>query len=775
MPETGHRLSISQPNANGVPGATALPIFQNVVVDQQILKTQDALVQGDELSKVLILYTGGTIGMKNMAQHGYAPVPGFLSEVLSSMRRFHDPEAANRTRANGSLSSTGWTNVLGPVSDLHDPTRTLYSPVNLPLKYVYLNENLESTVEDAPDRVNPVDEPSVLINGTPVMRSRLPAMITPVSLYGKRIKFSILEYQPLMDSSNMTMKDWVKIATDIEVNYSLYDAFVVLHGTDTMSYTASALSFMLEDLGKTVILTGSQVPLAEVRNDAVENLLGALTIAGHFIIPEVTLFFSQKLYRGNRSSKVNAFDLNAFDSPNFRPLVSVGINIDVNWPDVCRPTTIAKFRAEKRLNPSVAALRLFPGITEATVRAFLGPSIQGVVLETFGSGNAPNNRPEILRAFKEASLRGVVIVNCTQCRKGIVTDLYETGRALLSVGVVPGSDMTTECALTKLSYLLGKGYSSERCREMMREDLRGELTVISKKTRFTHTQRTHGLVQSVLSLLGTTPNVANGAPLKTIMDMQLGLDSENPQLERVLVPMLLCNASRSGDVDGLRIVAKEYETMVSMADYDGRTPLHIAASEHQVEAVKILLSHGANVHVRDRYGHSPLYDAVRSRHEDVAFVLREAGAHFAEEESNDVAAIMAAAASDGDLNLVRMLVDCGFDMNYPDALDGRTAVHLAVVKRRLNVIQFCVEHSARVLDNTDAVGSTENLAASGTIIEIRLEAKDAFGSTPLDLAVALNWEEGVRCLQEGLERMSKRKAESASREQPPLIRDLSIE
>ncbi|KAJ3217527.1 hypothetical protein HDU67_007778 [Dinochytrium kinnereticum] len=745
-----------------------LRIFQNSVVDQQILSTYDALVQGDELSKVLILYTGGTIGnnelrletksihdigMKNMSQHGYTPVPGFLSEVLSSMRRFHDPEAYKNMKPsssnNNNTSGGGWTNVLGPINAANDPSRSLFSPVNLPLKYVYLNENFESTVEDATDRVVPPDEPSVFINGTPIMRSRLPAMITPVSLYGKRIKFSILEYQPLMDSSNMTMKDWVKIATDIEVNYSLYDAFLILHGTDTMAYTASALSFMLEDLGKTVILTGSQVPLAEVRNDAVENLLGALTIAGHFIIPEVTLFFSHKLYRGNRSSKVNAFDLNAFDSPNFRPLVSVGINIDVNWSEVCRPTTIAKFRAEKRLNPSVAALRLFPGITEATVRAFLGPSIQGVVLETFGSGNAPNNRPELLQALREASDRGVVIVNCTQCRKGIVTDLYETGKALLSIGVVPGSDMTTECALTKLSYLLGKGYPPEKCRDLIRQNLRGELTVLSAKPRFTHGQRSHSLVQSVLSILGGS-NLA-ATPLSAIMDMQ-ALDSADPaSLERVLVPMLLCNACRIGDLEGLRVVAKEYDTMVSQADYDGRTPLHIAASEHQVEAVKILLSHGANVHVRDRYGHSPLYDAVRSRFKDVASVLREAGAHFAEEEGSDVASVLASAASDGDLELFSIVVDCGFDVNCP-WLDGRTALHLAVLRKRLNIVSFCVQHSERVL-KTKAQADV----SLGTQIEIRLDSRDNFGSTPLDLAIALRWEEGIACLESGIEMLAKAK------------------
>jgi 60kDa lysophospholipase len=220
--------------------------------------------------------------------------------------------------------------------------------------------------------------------------------------------------QPLLDSSNMTMEDWVKIATDIEVNYRLFDAFIVLHGTDTMAYTASALSFMLENLGKTVIITGSQVPLSEVRNDAVDNLLNALTIAGHFVIPEVTLCFDNKIFRGNRCSKVNALDFSAFDSPNLRPLVNVGIYIDVSWQDVWKPRSIDRFSAHKKMQPSVASLRLFPGITEATVRAFLSPPICGVVLETYGSGNAPSNRPELLKIIQEACERGIIIVNCSQ-------------------------------------------------------------------------------------------------------------------------------------------------------------------------------------------------------------------------------------------------------------------------------------------------------------------------------------------------------------------------
>ncbi|KAJ3023212.1 UNVERIFIED_CONTAM: hypothetical protein HDU68_008733 [Siphonaria sp. JEL0065] len=756
--------------------APSTPVFENEFVNNQIEASQEELVRTSDVSRVLILYTGGTIGMKNHPTRGYSPAAGFLTETMKSMRRFNDPFAALAPDSRDVLG--GVQNVAAAANSWAETsTGTQYQPVNLPLQYNYPSmAGRPVEIEKVQIRVNHVDssEPTVVINGTPVKRSKLPVLVTPRSLYGKRIKYSILEYDPLMDSSNMTMKDWVKIVTDIEVNYHLYDAFMVIHGTDTMAYTASALSFMLEDLGKSVIVTGSQVPLSEVRNDAVENLLGALTIAGHFVIPEVTLFFAQKLYRGNRSSKVDAYSFSAFDSPNMRPLVDVSINIDVSWPDVLKPTTIAKFNAEKRLNPSVATLRLFPGITEATVKAFLSPPIAGVVLESFGSGNAPNNRPEILKAFKEACDRGVVIVNCSQCLRGMVTDAYATGKALASIGVVPGSDMTPECALTKLSYLLGKGIPVDECRAKMRSNLRGELTVRTKQMRFTYTNKTQSLVDSVLPLLGphgslrlSSPSqeAAGGSSRETLARDGTGgggIGMTAGGIDKVLIPTLLCHAARNGDVEALSDVCKQYGSLVSVGDYDGRTPLHIAASENHYNAVETLLLHGssafgsihftanarkytgASVHQRDRYGHSPLYDAVRNNHVKIVHLLKDAGAHFSEEESREVTILGSKAAFEGNLDMVKILCECGADMNQP-GLDGRTAVHMAVSGKQQQILQFFIEHSQLVLGK----GNTANgVLPSG--IEVKLDLKDRYGRTPLDDANALGWREGVDCIEHGI-------------------------
>jgi L-asparaginase len=289
--------------------------------------------------------------------------------------------------------------------------------------------------------------------------------------------YDIREYKPLLDSSNMTPDDWLKIAQDVASNYDSYDGFVVLHGTDTMAYTASALPFMLQGIQKPVIITGAQIPLCEVRNDARENLITAMLIAANFAIPEVCLCFGSKLLRGNRAVKVDAEGFDAFDSPNFPALGTVGIEIKINW-DLVKPaskrTEAVTVRA-MRESP-VAVLRLFPGIPAGIVNNVLQPPLKGLVLESYGVGNGPQD-VGLLKGFKAATARGVVIVNCTQCFKGSVNmEDYATGAALAEAGVISGYDMTVEAALAKMAYLFSRNLPPEVIKEKMQTDLQGELT-----------------------------------------------------------------------------------------------------------------------------------------------------------------------------------------------------------------------------------------------------------------------------------------------------------
>jgi L-asparaginase len=289
--------------------------------------------------------------------------------------------------------------------------------------------------------------------------------------------YMIKEYHPLLDSSNMTVHDWNRIAKDIADNYDLFDGFVVFHGTDTMAYTASALSFMLEHLGKPVIITGSQIPLSEVRNDAIDNVVTSLWLCAHQPIPEVCIYFNQHLLRGNRTQKISSQGFKAFDSPNYPHLASIGIDIKVHKSLLLKPLT-QPFHLQTIEPQFIANFRLFPGFATDVLEYILNEPLCGLILETYGAGNAQNNDPRFLKLLKDACKRGVVIINCTQCQQGgVEMSQYATGYTLKKAGLISGGDMTPEAAHCKLLYLLSKHLDLAQVKKLMESDLCGELTV----------------------------------------------------------------------------------------------------------------------------------------------------------------------------------------------------------------------------------------------------------------------------------------------------------
>lgn len=288
--------------------------------------------------------------------------------------------------------------------------------------------------------------------------------------------YDIHEFEKPIDSANMTLDSWHQMGQHIEKYYNQYDGFVILHGTDTMAYTASALSFMLEHLQKPVILTGSQVPLFETRNDARENLINAVWIAGNYSIPEVGIYFNNKLFRGNRTQKIDASSFDAFASPNFPTLAKVGTDIRIRR-DVLRTISAEQFHLQTFKPVNVGVLRLFPGMSLEMLKSLLQPPLQALILQTYGVGNAPE-APLFLELIREAVARNVVIVNCSQCSyaKVRMSD-YAAGSALMSAGVISGADMTIEAALSKLFYLFSKNMPIHGIKQQMMVNLRGELTL----------------------------------------------------------------------------------------------------------------------------------------------------------------------------------------------------------------------------------------------------------------------------------------------------------
>lgn len=296
------------------------------------------------------------------------------------------------------------------------------------------------------------------------------------------ISLSSISFKHPIDSSNMQPAVWVELADIIEKNYSKYDGFVVLHGSDTMSFTASALSFMLENLGKPVVLTGSQLPIGIIRTDGKENLITSIEIAaakekGKPVITEVCIYFEYKLYRGNRTFKYNSAHFDAFKSPNYPSLAEAGVTINYNLSACLKPAQ-KKLKVHKALDNDITVLKLFPGISKKITSAIINTKgVKAIILETFGAGNA-TTQEWFIRELEAAIAKGIIILNITQCSEGrVIQGMYETSSQLKKLGVIGGSDLTFESAVTKLMFLLGQKLKQPEIKKQLQTNLRGEMSL----------------------------------------------------------------------------------------------------------------------------------------------------------------------------------------------------------------------------------------------------------------------------------------------------------
>ena len=292
--------------------------------------------------------------------------------------------------------------------------------------------------------------------------------------------WDIVDLDPLLDSSNITVLEWNRIGQRIASHYDAYAGFVVLHGTDTMAYTASALSFMLRNNRKPVILTGSQIPLCEIRTDARDNLITAMLLAADEMVHEVCLYFGGKLLRGNRSMKISADDLIAFDSPNYPPLAEAGIDIRYHTSALLPPCS-GQFSLQILKNIPIGVIKVFPGIQFELFDSIMTDSLKAIVVETFGAGNIPGGGDKLLPIIRKAAENGTILIICSQCPHGTVAlGAYETSSSLKEAGAVSGYDITTEAAVAKLYYLFSRGLGREEIKSRMERSLRGEITIPSR-------------------------------------------------------------------------------------------------------------------------------------------------------------------------------------------------------------------------------------------------------------------------------------------------------
>ena len=591
---------------------------------------------------VLILYTGGTIGMEK-GPNGLYPRKNFLYEYSLNHPNLCDKNFTKQM----SLS------------------------------------NINKTCD------------LILKNDTVGLFSNKNFLITPEIVPNRRIYYKIYEFEKVIDSSCMNMDYWKLIGRTIERFYNDYDGFIILHGTDTMNYTACALSFMLENLNKTVVLTGSQIPLIQVRNDALKNYVDALMIAGMCHIPEVTIMFDSKLMRGNRSIKYDNMGLNAFDSPNLCPLVEMNINMKINW-NMIHPSPAEEFNYFEDIDNRITVIKYFPIISDSTIESFLSKDIdelKAVIIET-SSGIFPLNRDKVNHAIQKASEKGIIIVNVSQGRKEVQVT-HEIREKYNLIGIVFAGDMTVECCLAKLSYLLGKNYEPSKIKRLIQESLRGELSSNEGNEKFSI-----GCVSVVDALLNLVKSEK--------------ISEENYNSTKSLLPTVINEIVSSNNI---ALIKKLQSVIINInfEEYTKTNPLHIAARNGNIQMCNLLIRCRINLNKIDENLYTPLNYACENNHRELSMYLKSEGAIL--NQPKDLGELFFRLIFENQLETIKLFFECGANLTYSD-YDKNTISHIAAAEGKKEIIEFFVYDTDLNMMVENRWGETPHAVASDEIKQI---------------------------------------------------------